>query len=106
MGTTLRRLGSLRHVLGQCLDHGLPREAPRVETALLVGATQLLFLDVPDHAAVDLAVRLAQSDRRAARYDRVVNAVLRRIARGGVDMLASADTLAARAAKSRSVRSK
>ncbi|MBV8743998.1 MAG: MFS transporter [Xanthobacteraceae bacterium] len=94
VGTALRRLGSLRHVLNQCLDHGLPREAPRVETALLVGATQLLFLDVPDHAAVDLAVRLAQSDRRAGRYDRLVNAVLRRIARGGADMLAGADTLA------------
>jgi 16S rRNA (cytosine967-C5)-methyltransferase len=94
VGTALRRLGSLRSVLDQCLDHGSPREAPRVETALLVGATQLLFLDVPDHAAVDLAVRLAQSDRRAARYDRLVNAVLRRIARGGADMLAGADALA------------
>jgi 16S rRNA (cytosine967-C5)-methyltransferase len=28
-----------------------------VETALLIGAAQILFLDVPDHAAVDLAVR-------------------------------------------------
>ncbi len=94
VGTTLRRLGSLRYVIDQCLDRGLPREAARVETALLVGAAQLLFLDVPDHAAVDLAVRLAQSDRRAARYDRVVNAVLRRIARGGAEMLAGADTVA------------
>ncbi len=94
VGTALRRLGSLRYVLDQCLDHGLPREAPRVETALLVGATQLLFLDVPDHAAVDLAVRLAQADRRAARYARLVNAILRRIARSGADMLAGADSLA------------
>ncbi len=94
VGTALRRLGSLRYVLDQCLDHGFPREAPRVETALLVGATQLLFLDVPDHAAVDLAVRLAQSDRRAARYDRLVNAVLRRITRSGADILAGEDTLA------------
>jgi 16S rRNA (cytosine967-C5)-methyltransferase len=84
----------LRHLIGLCLDAGLPAQAPRVETALLVGATQILFLDVPDHAAVDLAVRLAQSDRRAARYDRVVNAVLRRIARSGADMLAGADPLA------------
>ena len=36
VGTALRRLGSLRYVLDQCLDHGFPREAPRVETALLV----------------------------------------------------------------------
>jgi 16S rRNA (cytosine967-C5)-methyltransferase len=94
VATALRRLGSLRHVLDQCLDRGLPRNAPRVETALLIGATQILFLDVPDHAAVDLAVRLAQSDRHAARYDRVVNGVLRRVARSGADMLAGADTVA------------
>jgi 16S rRNA (cytosine967-C5)-methyltransferase len=38
---------------------------------------------VPDHAAVDLSVRLVQSDRRAARYAGLVNAVLRRCAREG-----------------------
>jgi 16S rRNA (cytosine967-C5)-methyltransferase len=40
-------------------------------------------MDVPDHAAVDLSVRLVQSDRRAARYAGLVNAVLRRRAREG-----------------------
>src|SRR6201988_5208810 len=58
----LRRLGTLRHLLGQLLERGLPKDAPRVETALLIGAAQILFLDVPDHAAVDLAVRLVQAD--------------------------------------------
>src|SRR5215470_9502207 len=77
--TVLRRLGTLRHLLGLCLDRGVPRDAPRVETALLIGATQILFLDVPDHAAVDLAVELARSDRRGARYAGLVNAVLRRL---------------------------
>jgi 16S rRNA (cytosine967-C5)-methyltransferase len=38
---------------------------------------------VPDHAAVDLSVRLVQSDRRAAKYAGLVNAVLRRCAREG-----------------------
>ena len=51
----LRRLGTLRHLLGQWLK--LPADAPRVETVLLVGAAQILWLDVADHAAVDLAVR-------------------------------------------------
>ena len=37
---------------------------------LLVGAAQILFLDVPDHAAVDLSVRLVQADRRAAQISR------------------------------------
>ena len=65
------------------LERGLPPQAPRVETALLIGAAQILFLDVPDHAAVDLSVRLVQADRHAARYAGLVNAVLRRIAREG-----------------------
>src|SRR3977135_4301073 len=62
--STLRRLGTLRYLLGHLLARGLPADAPRVETALLLGAAQILLLDVPDHAAVDLAVRLCQADRR------------------------------------------
>ena len=91
IATVLRRLGSLRHLIGLLLERGAPREAPRVETALLIGAAQILFLDVPDHAAVDLAVRLAQADRNAARYAGLVNAVLRRVAREGAERLAGLD---------------
>jgi 16S rRNA (cytosine967-C5)-methyltransferase len=81
VATVLRRLGTLRRLIGDRLSRGLPGEAPRVETALLIGAAQILFLDVPDHAAVDLSVRMVQADRRDARYAGLVNAVLRRIAR-------------------------
>ena len=80
VATVLRRLGTLRHVLGGFLDKGFPADAPRTETVLLIGAAQILWLDVPDHAAVDLAVRLVQADRRASRYAGLVNAVLRRVA--------------------------
>src|SRR5262249_36681257 len=88
IGTVLRRLGTLRHLAGKFLERGFPHDAPRVEAALLVGAAQILFLDVPDHAAVDLSVRLVQADRHAVRYSKLVNAVLRRIARQGADVLA------------------
>jgi 16S rRNA (cytosine967-C5)-methyltransferase len=81
VATALRRLGTLRRLLASSLDRGFPQDAPRLETILLIGAAQILWLDVPDHAAVDLAVRLAQADRRAGRYAGLVNAVLRRIAR-------------------------
>jgi 16S rRNA (cytosine967-C5)-methyltransferase len=91
VATVLRRLGSLRHLLGLFLDRGPPTEAPRVETALLIGAAQILFLDVPDHAAVDLAVRLVRADRKAARYAGLVNAVLRRLTREGAERLAKID---------------
>jgi 16S rRNA (cytosine967-C5)-methyltransferase len=89
--TVLRRLGTLRHLVGALLERGLPPQAPRAETALLLGAAQILFLDVPDHAAVDLSVRLAQADRYAARFAGLVNAVLRRVAREGKARLAALD---------------
>jgi 16S rRNA (cytosine967-C5)-methyltransferase len=80
VATVLRRLGTLRRALRGFLDKGFPGDAPRTETILLIGAAQILWLDVPDHAAVDLSVRLAQADRRAGRYAGLVNAVLRRVA--------------------------
>ncbi len=90
----LRRLGTLRHLLHHRLARGLPAGAPRVETALLLGAVQILWLDVADHAAVDLAVRLVQADPRAARYAGLVNAVLRGLARTGAHDLAAVDPTA------------
>ena len=86
--TVLRRLGTLRHLLGGLLEKGFPADAPRTETILLIGAAQILWLDVPDHAAVDLSVRLAQADRRAARYAGLINAVLRRVAQARDSVLA------------------
>jgi 16S rRNA (cytosine967-C5)-methyltransferase len=94
VATALRRLGTLRHLLSLYLERGLPAEAPRAETALLIGAAQILWLDVPDHAAVDLAVRVAQADRHAVHFSGLVNAVLRRIARDGAQRLAEIDTTA------------
>ena len=92
VATALRRLGTLRHLLGAYLDKGFPAEAPRTETILLIGAVQILWLDVPDHAAVDLSVRLAQADRRAARYGGLVNAVLRRVAQNRAALAATEST--------------
>jgi 16S rRNA (cytosine967-C5)-methyltransferase len=94
VAAVLRRLGTLRHLITVFVERGLPREAARVETALLIGAAQILFLDVPDHAAVDLAVRLVREDSNAARYAGLVNAVLRRLAREGPERLAALDPIA------------
>lgn len=88
VATCLRRLGTLRHLLGELMAKGFPADAPRTEAILLIGATQILWLDVPDHAAVDLSVRMAQADRRAARYAGLVNAVLRRVAQNKTALLA------------------
>jgi 16S rRNA (cytosine967-C5)-methyltransferase len=87
VSTILRRLGTLGHLLSRLLDRGVPTDAPRAQSALLIGAAQILWMDVPDHAAVDLSVRLVQSDRRAAKYAGLVNAVLRRCAREGQGLI-------------------
>jgi 16S rRNA (cytosine967-C5)-methyltransferase len=87
VATILRRLGTLGHVLSRLLNRGIPTDAPRAQSALLIGAAQILWMDVPDHAAVDLSVRLVQSDRRAAKYAGLVNAVLRRCAREGQPLI-------------------
>src|SRR6201746_2656775 len=87
VATILRRLGTLGHLLSRLLDRGIPTDAPRAQSALLIGAAQILWMDVPDHAAVDLSGGLCQSDRRAAKYAGLVNAVLRRCAREGQPLI-------------------
>jgi 16S rRNA (cytosine967-C5)-methyltransferase len=90
--TVLRHLGTLRSLLHAMLKRGFPADVPQVEIALLLGVAQILFLDVPDHAAVDLSVELA-AEHRNKRYAGLANAVLRRIAREGRGRCASLDPL-------------
>ncbi|MEZ5877289.1 MAG: transcription antitermination factor NusB [Tepidamorphaceae bacterium] len=102
--TALRQLGLLRAVLARRMDKPLQKRAGKAEAILLVGAAQILFLDVPSHAAVDLAVQDAAADRDARHFRGLVNAVLRAIAAdpqaamNGIDPIAAntPDWLAAR----------
>ena len=73
----VRRLLSLRHVLGGLLDGPLRRSESRLEVVLLLGLYQILHTRVPPHAAVHETVRLA--GRRSWRRG-LANAVLRRAA--------------------------
>src|SRR6476646_114804 len=93
VATVLRRLGTLQHLLATMLEKGVPKSAPNVEDILLIGAAQILFLDVPDHASVDLSERLAQADHHASHYSGLVNAVLRKLARDGKARLAAIDAV-------------
>lgn len=90
---TLRHLGAIRHALEERLSRGLPSD-PRLFATLATGAAQVLYLSVPDHAAVDLAVQLLRDDRRLAALAGLANAVLRRVARERDGILAGADPLA------------
>jgi 16S rRNA (cytosine967-C5)-methyltransferase len=89
----LRRLGTIRAALGALLDKGVPRQVAQLEWTLIAAAAQVLFLDVPDHAAVDLAVRATRLDGKTAPFAGMVNGVLRNLARGRDKILADSDPL-------------
>jgi 16S rRNA (cytosine967-C5)-methyltransferase len=91
VATSLRRRGQIDRVLDTFLERGLPAKAGKLYCILLSGAAQLIFLKTPPHAAIDLAVRLAQYDPRAGRYDKLVNAVLRRVAKEGDEIASRLD---------------
>ncbi len=89
--TTLRHLGELNAVLERVYARGLPARSGELRAILLTASCQILFMDVANHAAVDLAVRLAKYDRHARHHAGLVNAGLRRIAKEGADLLSGAD---------------
>jgi 16S rRNA (cytosine967-C5)-methyltransferase len=83
-GTVQRRL-TLDHVIATHVDRALE---PRVRAALQLGLFQLLFLDgVAEHAAIAEAVELA----KPSPGHRLVNAVLRRVQREGVELPSDAE---------------
>lgn len=79
--TALRFRGTISALIAARLDRPLPANAHSLSHILHVAAAQILFLDVPDSAAVDLAVTHAKGDPRTVRFSGVVNAVLREISR-------------------------
>jgi 16S rRNA (cytosine967-C5)-methyltransferase len=89
----LRRLGTIRQALAALLEKGLPRQAGQLEWLLIAAAAQILFLDVPDHAAVDLAVRESRLDPKTAPFAALINGVLRNLARRREEFLGASDPL-------------
>jgi len=78
---TLRRRGALDTALSPLLERPFSDLHLHIQTALRIGAYQILRLRVPDRAAVSESVDLVRST--APRAAGLVNAVLRRLAREG-----------------------
>lgn len=87
--TVLRRHGELSAVVHTFLDKPLPERRGRLMPILMSGAAQLLLLGTPPHAAISQAVDQCRLDRDANRFDKLTNAVLRRVAEKGAGVLAS-----------------
>ena len=88
--TTLRRLGQIDALIAEYVSRPLPAAAHTARNILRLGATQLIFLETPAHAAVHETVALAAA-RGAERYKGLVNAVLRRLAAEGAASAAAQD---------------
>jgi 16S rRNA (cytosine967-C5)-methyltransferase len=79
--SALRHLRVIDTFIDELVASPLPEGAKALRQLLRVAAAQILFLDVPDRAAVDLAVSQASEDPRNRRFSGLVNALLRRMGR-------------------------
>ena len=87
--TALRRRGSIEATLVPHLKKPVPPR-PHLAGALLhIGAAQILFMDVPPHAAINETV--AATGRREQPFRGLINAVLRRVSEAGPNMDAVSD---------------
>ena len=91
--TVLRRHGQLAEIVGTFIERPLPRERGRLTPVLLAGAAQLVFLDIAPYAVINLAVEQFRRDPRARRFDRLANAVLRRVSEHGAEIAAGQDSV-------------
>jgi 16S rRNA (cytosine967-C5)-methyltransferase len=90
--STLRHLGILEAVVRHFAPKApLPHKAGATNEIMLMGACELLILDVPAHAAVDAANWLAASDSKAVHFKPLINAVLRKVANEGESVVADLD---------------
>lgn len=88
--TTLRHKGEIDFILSQLLKKA-PQTKTKVNEILCLGITQLLFMDVSDHAAIDTSVRLAKQSDKSRHLAKLVNAILRQVTRAKPEELASPD---------------
>lgn len=90
VATVLRRRGQLDDLIAKALNKG---ENPRPESlkwVLYLGITQILFMDVANHAAVDTSVTLVSHLGMEGKKG-FVNAILRRMPAEGKEWLSKQD---------------
>jgi 16S rRNA (cytosine967-C5)-methyltransferase len=85
---TLRRAGQLAQVIRTFFQKPLPDNHGALMTILATAAAQLLIIKSPPHAVLNIAVEQCRHDVGARRFDRLANAVLRRVCEKGPALLA------------------
>ncbi len=90
VGMALRRHGQIADILARLMTR-VPPKSGALMRIVEVAAAQLLFMEVPDHAAVSIAVDQVARDPNARHFKSLANAVLRRIGRERDALLAAQD---------------
>lgn len=90
VSTTLRNLGQIDDMIRRASNRKDAPSPPLLHTLLRQSITQIIFMNVPDYAVVDTAVRLAE-DNDMSRQKGYVNAVLRQTVRQGQSWVSKQD---------------
>ncbi len=81
--TALRRNGQIKDVLARFMNKPLARKFALATAIIETAAAQILFMNVPDHAAIDLAVAQLRGERKLHNLSGLANAVLRKLTARG-----------------------
>jgi len=87
VSTSLRRFGQIEAILDYLLEKPLPKKRGPLREILIAAIAQLLFLESSPHAPINIAVRQCQLGRHSRRFDKLANAVLRRVDRERAELL-------------------
>lgn len=80
--TFLRRNGEIDHIIKKYLKKSLDK---KIMNILRIGATQILFLNIPDYSSINISVNL--SKKNLPKLSGLVNAVLRNISKNKINHL-------------------
>lgn len=85
--TCMRHRNKIDAILKRLMKRPPPKNARFLNHSLHLAAAQILFMEVPDSAAVNIAVSAIGADKRTKRFKDLANAVLRRMTREKLTLL-------------------
>jgi len=90
-GMALRRLGQIDAVFESFLERPLKGNVSLLRAVMRTALAEVLFMDAPDHAVINLAVHQLRDDRPSQKYTGLANAILRRAGEHGQALLSGQD---------------
>lgn len=86
--TVLRHHASLQAVVDTFLQKPLAANAERIRIILMGGAAELILLGIAPHATISTTVELTRLSAKTLHFDKLTNAILRRVSETGVAVFA------------------